>query len=114
MCKCDAVTEIVCIFTTEQVMVLTGRAAGPEFLKRLTWIAINHDHHIRQIDTVSAFHFGNQFLVEVHIVLPEKMYVKKAHDIQVTFNFDLLTKNLQNMVVLVLSIVDKCKYTQLI
>ena len=75
--------SLVFTASTEQVMVLTGRAAGPEFLKKLTWIAINHDHHIKQIDTVSAFHFGNQFLVEVHIVLPEKMYVKEAHDIQV-------------------------------
>ena len=75
-------------------MVLTGRAAGAEFLKRLTWIAINHDHHIKQIDTVSAFHFGNQFLVEVHIVLPEKMYVKKAHDIQVNSYVTLASQGL--------------------
>ncbi len=68
---------------TEQVLLLVGRAARPNFLKRLTWLAINHHPDIKEIDTVSAFHFGNQFLVEVHIVLPELMTVKDAHDIQV-------------------------------
>ncbi|CAG2200219.1 unnamed protein product [Mytilus edulis] len=32
-------------------------------------------------DTVRAFHFGNNFLVEVDIVLPEDMTLKEAHDI---------------------------------
>ena len=67
----------------EQVLLLVGRAARPDFLKRLTWLAINHHPEIKEIDTVSAFHFGNQFLVEIHIVLPELMTVKDAHEIQV-------------------------------
>ena len=42
---------------------------------------MNHDRHIRHIDTVRAFHFGNNFLVEMDIVLPEDMSLRVAHDI---------------------------------
>ena len=51
------------------------------FLSKLTWICLNHDKNIKQIDTVRAFYFGNNFLVEVDIVLPEDMSLKQAHDI---------------------------------
>ena len=30
-----------------------------------------------------AFYFGNRYLVEVHVVLPEDMKVKEAHEIGV-------------------------------
>jgi divalent metal cation (Fe/Co/Zn/Cd) transporter len=60
----------------EQIKFLTGLSARPDFLSKLTWVAMNHDKHIRHIDTVRAFHFGNNFLVEVDIVLPEDMSLK--------------------------------------
>lgn len=65
----------------EQVKLLTGRSASPEFLKRLTWVCYNHDPTILGIDTVRAFHFGTRFLVEIDIVLPPKLTLQKAHDI---------------------------------
>lgn len=34
-----------------------------------------------QVDTVRAFHFGCNFLVEVDIVLPSNMPLREAHDI---------------------------------
>ena len=55
--------------TTEQIKLLTGHTAQPNFLKMLTWIAVNHDQRIRFIDTLRAFHFGNNFLVEVAVLL---------------------------------------------
>ncbi|KAL3861825.1 hypothetical protein ACJMK2_007840 [Sinanodonta woodiana] len=61
--------------------MLTGYRAEPEFLSRLTWMCLNHHKEIRYVDTVKAFHFGNNFLVEVDIVLPEDMTVRVAHDI---------------------------------
>ena len=33
------------------------------------------------VDTVRAYHFGERFLVEVDIVLPEDMPLRKTHDI---------------------------------
>lgn len=47
----------------------------------LTWIALNHHSKVTHIDTIRAFHFGNNFLVEVDIVLPSDMSMKEAHDI---------------------------------
>ncbi|ESO05875.1 hypothetical protein HELRODRAFT_150569, partial [Helobdella robusta] len=65
----------------EQIKLLTGHTAQPDFLKKLTWIALNHHEKILYIDTLRAFHFGNNFLVEVDIVLPMDMQLIEAHDI---------------------------------
>ncbi|XP_022254936.1 metal tolerance protein 7-like isoform X2 [Limulus polyphemus] len=64
-----------------QIKLLTGYTAKPEFLKKVTWLALNHDSTIRQIDTVRAFHFGTNLLVEVDIVLAEDTPLKDAHDV---------------------------------
>lgn len=64
-----------------QIKVLTGYTANPDFLSKITWICVNHHREIQYVDTVRAFHFGNNFLVEVDIVLPEEMTLKDAHDI---------------------------------
>ena len=50
-------------------------------MNKVTWLALNHSKHIKYIETVRAFHFGTNFLVEVDIVLPEDMQLRKAHDI---------------------------------
>ncbi|XP_036355598.1 metal tolerance protein 9 [Octopus sinensis] len=60
---------------------LTGYTAKPVFLSKITWLTLNHNRKIKQIDTVRAFYFGINFLVEVDIVLPENMTLKEAHDI---------------------------------
>lgn len=65
----------------EQVRHLSGYAAEPEFLQKITWFTLNHSPLIKQIDTVRAFHFGTSFLVEVELILPESMTLKEAHDI---------------------------------
>lgn len=77
-----------CAFT-EQIKMLTGHTARPDFLKRITWIALNHHPNITHIDTVRAFHFGNNFLVEIDIVLPEDMNLREAHDIGETLQAKL-------------------------
>jgi len=61
--------------------MLTGYTARPDFLKKLTWIAVNHHPKVTHVDTVRAFHFGSNFLVEVDIVLPADMTLMEAHDI---------------------------------
>ena len=47
--------------------MLTGHTARPDFLKKITWLAVNHHPSVMLIDTVRAFHFGNNFLVEVNV-----------------------------------------------
>ncbi|CAF1185358.1 unnamed protein product [Adineta steineri] len=64
-----------------QVRNLSGYAAEPEFLQKITWLTLHHSQLIEKIDTVRAFHFGTQFLVDVEIILPETMSLKQAHDI---------------------------------
>ena len=65
----------------DQIRKLAGRAAPPGFVRRLTHIAFNHDERIVKVDTVRAYHFGERFLVEVDIVLPESMPLRETHDI---------------------------------
>jgi len=61
--------------------MVTGHTARPDFLSKLTWISMNHHVKVTHVDTVRAFHFGNDFLVEVDIVLPADMTLMEAHDI---------------------------------
>ncbi len=50
-------------------------------LLTIQWLTYHHSSRIEKIETVRAFHFGTSFLVEVHVVLPETMLVREAHDI---------------------------------
>ncbi|CAH1776433.1 unnamed protein product, partial [Owenia fusiformis] len=65
----------------DQIKLLTGHTARPDLLKKITWICVNHHKSIEMIESVMAYHFGNNFLVEVDIVLPPKMTLEEAHDI---------------------------------
>ncbi len=47
----------------------------------LTWIAANHDRRTETVDTVRAYTFGVNYLVEVHIQLSPRMPLQEAHDI---------------------------------
>lgn len=42
---------------------------------------MNHHPKISYIETLRAFHFGNNFLVEVDVILPADMTLKESHDI---------------------------------
>jgi len=63
------------------VVLLTGKSASPRVLQQLTFVAVNHDPRILKVDTVRAYHLGIGLIVEVDIVLPEKMSLKDTHDI---------------------------------
>ena len=65
----------------EQLKNLIGHTADRRFLSKLTWIAANHDHRIESVDTIRAYTFGVNYLVEVDVQLPPDMPLKEAHDI---------------------------------
>lgn len=45
-------------------------------------ISINHDQRIKALDTVHVYHFGERFLVEVHVVFEEpETTLQMAHDV---------------------------------
>ena len=52
----------------EEVPLLVGKAARPEFINRISKIAVNHDEHIKNLDTVIVYHLGANFIVELHVV----------------------------------------------
>ncbi|EGC33547.1 hypothetical protein DICPUDRAFT_36533 [Dictyostelium purpureum] len=65
----------------EQIGLLVGKTASPEFLQKLTYISLTHHPEVLQVDTCRAFHVGNNLYVEVDIVLPPNMPLVKTHDI---------------------------------
>lgn len=65
----------------EQIDMLSGMTADPDTLSQLTYLAFNHHPEVQKIDTVRAYHFGSRLLVELDIVLPEDMPLRRAHDI---------------------------------
>ncbi|XP_010943644.1 metal tolerance protein 7 [Elaeis guineensis] len=65
----------------ENVRLLIGKTAPPEYLTKLTYLIWNHHEEIKHIDTVKACTFGSQYFVEVDIVLSGNMPLKEAHDI---------------------------------
>ncbi|KAK3428441.1 hypothetical protein EUGRSUZ_F04469 [Eucalyptus grandis] len=65
----------------ENVWLLIGRTAPPEFIAKLTYLIWNHHEEIKHIDTVRAYTFGSHYFVEVDIVLPEDMLLNQAHNI---------------------------------
>nr|CCA18901.1 Cation Diffusion Facilitator (CDF) Family putative [Albugo laibachii Nc14] len=65
---------------SEQVQRLVGLQADPVFIDKLRNFTNNH-HPKMQADIIRAYHFGSNYLVEVEVILPEKMSVREAHDI---------------------------------
>eukprot|EP01113_Clastostelium_recurvatum_P020544 TRINITY_DN2431_c0_g1_i1.p1 TRINITY_DN2431_c0_g1~~TRINITY_DN2431_c0_g1_i1.p1 ORF type:complete len:487 (+),score=125.19 TRINITY_DN2431_c0_g1_i1:53-1462(+) len=65
----------------QQMKLLVGKSAPPEFLRRLTYVALSHSPEVLKVDTCRAFHVGTNLFVEVDIVLPEAMPLRETHDI---------------------------------
>ncbi|KAL3131022.1 Photosystem II protein D1 [Trebouxia sp. C0009 RCD-2024] len=63
-----------------QVDKILGKTAPPDFIDRLRDLALKH-HDLISVDVIRAYHFGQRFLVELEIMLPEEMSVKESHDI---------------------------------
>lgn len=64
----------------EQVNMLVGKEAHPEFLDKVKELANNH-HPDAQLDIVRAYHFGPKFLVEVELVMDRSTPLEKSHDV---------------------------------
>eukprot|EP01123_Difflugia_compressa_P015612 TRINITY_DN887_c1_g1_i2.p1 TRINITY_DN887_c1_g1~~TRINITY_DN887_c1_g1_i2.p1 ORF type:complete len:381 (+),score=48.28 TRINITY_DN887_c1_g1_i2:152-1144(+) len=66
---------------TEIAKRMAGRAADPEILSMLTYLAYHHDVRVSAIDSVRAYYVSNRMIVELDILLPEDMSLKEAHNI---------------------------------
>ena len=87
---CDAIGAILIsvyiaygwfVMGWQQVKSLTGLTATPELLTKLLHVCCNFDANIQSIDTLRAYHFGNNLIVEAHIVLPPDITLQEAHNI---------------------------------
>ena len=75
----------------EQVERLVGIQADMPFIDYVSSLADGH-HSLMKSDIVRAYHFGNNFLVEIEVILPKLMSVEEAHDISLA-----LQKKVENL-----------------
>lgn len=65
----------------EQIDQLVGKSASSEIIGQLAYIAMKFHPKILAVDTVIAYHCGANIIAEVHILLPEDMPLRDAHEI---------------------------------
>ncbi|ETN69873.1 cation diffusion facilitator family transporter [Necator americanus] len=65
----------------EYIPHLVGKRAEQEELSRILKIATDHDSNIRCLDHLVVYHTGAKALVELHVVMDEKLPLKITHDI---------------------------------
>ena len=65
----------------EQLKNLVGHRADRRFLSKITYIVAEHSEKILKVDTVRAYSFGVDYLVEVDIVLDPTMPLNEAHNV---------------------------------
>jgi cation diffusion facilitator family transporter len=65
----------------EQFPFLIGRTATQDFIDRISRIAISHHEKIQALDMVYAYHLGQNFLVEIHVLMDGSLTLVETHDI---------------------------------
>ncbi|KAJ2703420.1 hypothetical protein H4218_000294 [Coemansia sp. IMI 209128] len=64
-----------------QARLLVGTTADTQFLSRLTYMAMVHDPRVQYVDTVRAYHVGEEKYVEIDIVMDENTPLYESHDV---------------------------------
>jgi len=77
-----------CMTALEQVNALVGKAADPEFLKKVREIAEAHDSEAA-LDVVRAYHFGPRFLVEIELVMDRQTALEVSHDVGIALQDEI-------------------------
>ncbi|KAF9978265.1 hypothetical protein BGZ73_003072 [Actinomortierella ambigua] len=73
----------------EQIQMIVGKTADPAFLKKITYIALTHHRKVLQVDTCTAYHAGNNYFVEVDIVMAPETPLRESHDISESLQIKL-------------------------
>lgn len=63
----------------EQVEMIVGKRADPDFLAKVRTMAEEHDAKM-QLDHLCAYHFGPKYLVELEMVMAESTTLRESHD----------------------------------
>jgi len=69
-----------CLTAVEQVDMLVGKEAHPEFLETVREMAKQHDPNAT-LDIVRAYHFGPKFLVEIEMIMDRLTPLEISHDV---------------------------------
>jgi divalent metal cation (Fe/Co/Zn/Cd) transporter len=59
---------------------LVGKTADADFLRRVTFIALNSHPKFRNVDTVQAWYMGDGIYVELDMIVDPDLTVAEAHD----------------------------------
>jgi divalent metal cation (Fe/Co/Zn/Cd) transporter len=65
----------------EQFPMLVGESAPQDFLNKCTYLGITHSDIITKIDTVRAYHSGQNYYVEMDVIMDENTPLKISHDV---------------------------------
>ncbi|KAI1204982.1 uncharacterized protein F4807DRAFT_444607 [Annulohypoxylon truncatum] len=65
----------------EQVWLLVGKSAPKEFVSKVIYMSMTHDPLVRKVDTCRAYHAGQNYYVEVDIVMDQDVPLKISHDV---------------------------------
>lgn len=65
----------------EKIHELVGITADESFVTKLTLFVNRYHPEQMELDTIRAYHFGQKFLVEIDVVLPEDTPLRDTHDI---------------------------------
>lgn len=60
---------------------LCGVGATPSLVQEIVFLTIRHSRLILQVDTVHAYHWGDDFVVEVDIVMAPDRTLREVHDV---------------------------------
>ncbi|KAH7411664.1 cation efflux family-domain-containing protein [Phaeosphaeria sp. MPI-PUGE-AT-0046c] len=65
----------------DHVWLLVGKSAPQEYISKLIYLVVTHDTRITKVDTCRAYHAGQNYYVEVDIVMDEDLPLKVTHDV---------------------------------
>ncbi|OGM42237.1 cation diffusion facilitator family transporter [Aspergillus bombycis] len=65
----------------ENMWLLIGKGAPRAFINKCVYVTLTHDARIQKVDTCRAYHVGQQFYVEVDIVMDKETRLQESHDV---------------------------------
>lgn len=64
-----------------EFLELCGLGASPGLVQEIVFLTLRHSDLILQVDTVHAYHWGEDFFVEVDIVMAPDRTLREVHDV---------------------------------
>lgn len=64
-----------------EFLELCGLGASPSLVQEIVFLTLRHSDLILKVDTVRAYHWGEDLFVEVDIVMAPDRSLREAHDV---------------------------------